>query len=104
MHRWVWDLRYAAPVTTTRGYPISAVPMATPRGPEGPLALPGNYLVRLTVDGRRFEAPLTVKADPRVQLPPEALADQLHLATRTLQRSSPTVRRRCSRRTPSRHS
>jgi photosystem II stability/assembly factor-like uncharacterized protein len=80
VHRWVWDLRYAAPASTTRGYPISAVPMATPRGPEGPLALPGNYVVRLEVDGRHLEAPLTLKEDPREQLPPQALADQLHLA------------------------
>jgi hypothetical protein len=81
MHRWVWDLRYAAPVTAARGYPISAVPHATPQGPEGPLALPGRYLVRLTVEGRRFEAPLTVKVDPRVRLPTGALEDQLRLAT-----------------------
>jgi photosystem II stability/assembly factor-like uncharacterized protein len=81
MHRWVWDLRYAAPVTTARGYPISAVPHATPQGPEGPLALPGRYLVRLTVEGRRFEAPLTVKVDPRVRVPTGALEDQLRLAT-----------------------
>ena len=80
VHRWVWDLRYAAPVSTTRGYPIAAVPMATPQGPEGPLALPGNYVVRLEVEGRRFSAPLTLKPDPRVALPAEALAQQLRLA------------------------
>ncbi len=80
MHRWVWDLRYAAPVSTVHGYPISAVPLATPRGPEGPLALPGNYVVRLEVDGRHLEAPLTLRQDPRVQLPAQALADQLRVA------------------------
>jgi hypothetical protein len=80
MHRWVWDLRYAAPVSTVRGYPISAVPMATPQGPEGPLALPGNYVVRLEVDGRDLEAPLTLRQDPRVQLPAEVLAEQLRVA------------------------
>ncbi len=81
VHRWVWDLHHAAPLSATRGYPISAVPHATPRGPEGPLALPGSYLVRLTVDGHGFEAPLLVKEDPRVQLPPGALEAQLRLAT-----------------------
>jgi hypothetical protein len=80
LHRWVWDLHYAAPVSTTRGYPISAVPMATPEGPEGPFALPGAYVVRLEVDGQRLTAPLTLKADPRVQLPADALVDQLQLA------------------------
>jgi len=80
-HRWVWNLRYAAPLATEHGYPISAVPHATPRLPEGPLALPGNYLVRLTVEGRRIEQPLVLKPDPRVQLPAGALAAQLRLAT-----------------------
>ncbi|MGH8133945.1 MAG: DUF6165 family protein [Steroidobacteraceae bacterium] len=81
MHRWVWDLRYAAPVSTTHGYPISAVPHATPEQPLGPLALPGNYVVRLTVEGRRLEKPFTLKPDPRVRLSAGALADQLRLAT-----------------------
>jgi hypothetical protein len=80
MHRWIWDLRYAAPLTTTRGYPISAVPHATPRTPEGPVAVPGSYIVRLTVDGHSLEAPLTLAPDPRVQLPAGALEDQLRLA------------------------
>jgi photosystem II stability/assembly factor-like uncharacterized protein len=94
MHRWVWNLRYAEPVSTSHGYPISAVPHATPREPQGPLALPGSYLVRLTVDGRKLEQPLTVKPDPRVRLPEGALADQLRLATelsRLLTESSQTL-------------
>ncbi|HXB18622.1 MAG TPA: hypothetical protein VNV40_07290, partial [Steroidobacteraceae bacterium] len=81
MHRWLWNLRYAAPVSATHGYPISAVPHATPPEPQGPLALPGKYLVRLTVDGRKLEQPLTLKPDPRVQLPAGALSAQLRLAT-----------------------
>jgi photosystem II stability/assembly factor-like uncharacterized protein len=82
VHRWVWDLRYAAPLSVTRGYPISAVPFATPQVPEGPLALPGRYVVRLTVDGQRLEAPLTLTQDPRVGASTQALEEQLHLATR----------------------
>jgi photosystem II stability/assembly factor-like uncharacterized protein len=82
MHRWVWDLRYAAPVAMTHGYPISAVPHATPRQPQGPLAVAGNYRVRLTVDGQRLEASLVLKPNPRVTTSAEALARQLNLATR----------------------
>jgi len=82
MHRWIWDLHYPAPLTTARGYPISAVPHATPRGPEGPLAVAGNYRVRLTVGGRRLETALTLKPDPRVPLAAGALQDQLRLATK----------------------
>jgi photosystem II stability/assembly factor-like uncharacterized protein len=66
MHRWVWDLRYETPVAGRYDYPISAVPHRTPRTPQGPLALPGTYKVRLTVEGKSFTASLSVKADPRV--------------------------------------
>jgi hypothetical protein len=82
MHRWVWDLRYPPPFAITHGYPIAAVPHATPREPLGPVAVPGIYTVRLTVDGRRIEAPLELKADPRLRLAPGALEDQYRLATR----------------------
>ena len=82
VHRWIWDLRYAAPLSMTRGYPISAVPNATPQQPEGPLALPGRYVVRLTVDGRQLQAPLTLTQDPRVGVSTQALEEQLQLATR----------------------
>ena len=82
MHRWIWDLRYAAPVSASHGYPISAVPHATPRGPEGPVAVPATYTVRLTVDGRRVEVPLVVKPDPRVAVPAAAYQQQLDLASR----------------------
>jgi photosystem II stability/assembly factor-like uncharacterized protein len=82
MHRWVWDLRYAAPLSTTRGFPISAVPHATPREPLGPMAVPGDYLVRLSVDGRRLEQHLTLLPDPRVHASTQALQQQLELASR----------------------
>jgi photosystem II stability/assembly factor-like uncharacterized protein len=68
MHRWVWDLRYPPPVSTTHEYPIAAVPHRTPRYPLGPLVLPGIYKIRLTVDGSSASAPLTVKMDPRVKV------------------------------------
>jgi photosystem II stability/assembly factor-like uncharacterized protein len=82
VHRVVWDLRYPAPFAATRGYPISAVPGRTPRDPEGPLALPGRYTVRLTVEGRRYERTLRVLPDPRVHVAPQALAAQWQLSSR----------------------
>jgi photosystem II stability/assembly factor-like uncharacterized protein len=82
VHRWVWDLHYPAPVSVMRGYPISAVPHATPQVPEGPLAPPGNYLVRLTVDGRQLEEPLSLRQDPRVAVPAAAIEQQHELAMR----------------------
>jgi hypothetical protein len=73
MHRWIWDLRYTTPTATSYEYPISAVPHDTPRTPQGPLALPGTYTVRLTAAGKVLTAPLTVKIDPRVHATPADL-------------------------------
>ncbi len=77
MHRWIWDLHYPPPVSTWHGYPISAVPGDTPRGPEGPLVLPGEYSVKLSANGATYSAPLIVKMDPRVKATPADLAQQL---------------------------
>jgi len=76
MHRWVWDLRYPAPRATRSEYPISAVPGATPRSPEGPMAVPGEYTVRLTANGHTSSEPLVVKMDPRVKASASELAEE----------------------------
>jgi hypothetical protein len=62
----VWDLHYTMPTAPRYEYPISAVPHDTPRTPQGVLALPGTYVVRLTVSGKVLTAPLAIKMDPRV--------------------------------------
>ena len=74
MHRWVWDLRYPSPKAARTDYPISAIPGDTPRSPQGPMAVPGQYTVRLTVNGHTLSEPLTVKMDPRVKSSQEGLA------------------------------
>ncbi|MGB6722807.1 MAG: glycoside hydrolase [Terracidiphilus sp.] len=79
MHRWVWDLRAAAPAATHYEYPISAVPGRTPLEPQGPLVLPGTYTVRLTAEGRSESAPLVVKMDPRMHVSAADL-ETLHTA------------------------
>jgi photosystem II stability/assembly factor-like uncharacterized protein len=82
MHRWVWDLHYPPPATTRHEYPISAIPHDTPRLPLGPRALPGQYTVRLTINGHSYTAPLTVHMDPRVKTPLAGLEQQFHVETR----------------------
>jgi photosystem II stability/assembly factor-like uncharacterized protein len=82
MHRWVWDMRYATPVATRYEYPISAVPHETPRVPQGPLALPGDYTVRLLAGTAVLTAPLTIKMDPRVPAAPEDLAKLFSLESK----------------------
>ncbi|HXZ78769.1 MAG TPA: glycoside hydrolase [Terriglobales bacterium] len=82
MHRWVWDLHYPAPLSARHEYPIAATPHDTPRVPLGPLALPGQYTVRLTVRGRSYAQPLTLKMDPRVKTPMADLEQQFKLQMR----------------------
>jgi photosystem II stability/assembly factor-like uncharacterized protein len=82
MHRWVWELHYPPPAATRHDFPISAIPHDTPRHPRGPAALPGNYTVRLTVDGKTLSAPLIVKMDPRVKASAAALEKKFQLETR----------------------
>jgi len=66
-HRFVWDLRGPRPQALDFEYSIGASPFeGTTLLPAGPLALPGVYRATLTVDGRRLEVPLEIRADPRV--------------------------------------
>jgi hypothetical protein len=82
MHRWIWDLHYTAPRAPQRGFPISAVPGATPMEPAGPTAVPGQYRVRLRIGKREWEQPLTVVADPRIKLGAADYSAQFELARR----------------------
>jgi hypothetical protein len=58
---------------------MSAIPHETPAGPEGPLVVPGKYVVKLTVAGQTYTQPLTVGPDPRNTPPTSAFAAQLSL-------------------------
>jgi len=78
----VWDLRYERPRGMRQGYPISAIDGYTPAEPRGPIALPGDYEVRLTVDGHAYTKALHVSMDPRVDTPPSALEQQFELSMR----------------------
>ncbi len=84
MNRFVWDLRYAPPPVLRHEYPISALYQNTPGLPLGAMVTPGNYSVRLTVNGRTFEQPLVVGMDPRVDVSADALAQQLTLERKIL--------------------
>jgi photosystem II stability/assembly factor-like uncharacterized protein len=72
MHRFVWDLRYAAPSSPRRAF----------RGASGPWGLPGNYTVKLTAHGKSASQPLTIKMDPRVKTTQEQLVRQFELGSR----------------------
>jgi photosystem II stability/assembly factor-like uncharacterized protein len=60
MNRFVWDLRYDDPVQIPDAF-YAGLP------PRGPIALPGEYTLKLTYEGQTHTAPLTLKVDPRVK-------------------------------------
>jgi len=66
MHRFVWDIHYAPPESLEHEFPISAIYRDTVKYPLGAWVLPGNYTVKLTVDGKSYAQPLVVKMDPRI--------------------------------------
>jgi hypothetical protein len=66
MHRFVWNLRYAAPDALG--------------GSGGVWILPGSYTVKLIVDGKSYSQVLTVKNDPRVKASAADLVKQRALA------------------------
>jgi hypothetical protein len=66
MNRFVWDLRYDDPVQIPGAFYAGLAP-------RGPIALPGAYTVKLTVDGKSQTAPLQLLRDPRVTGPEEGL-------------------------------
>ncbi|HKN58185.1 MAG TPA: hypothetical protein VJV97_04995, partial [Gemmatimonadaceae bacterium] len=81
-HTFVWDLHYPPPQVLAHEYPISAIYGDTPRFPLGPSVLPGTYTIRLTVIGRRYEQPLTIKMDPRVRISDTGLRLQRDIGVR----------------------
>ena len=83
MHRFVWDLRYAPPPGVPRSYPIAAIFRDTPSEPRGPFVLPGEYRVRLAVNGTTHSEPLVIRMDPRVKTSPEGLRQQFSVALGT---------------------
>jgi photosystem II stability/assembly factor-like uncharacterized protein len=76
MHRWLWDMHYPNVPGVEAEYPIAAIPHNTAPAPSGPWVMTGQYTVVLTVNGKNYSQPLTVKIDPRVKTTPAGLAQQ----------------------------
>jgi photosystem II stability/assembly factor-like uncharacterized protein len=78
MNRFAWDLRYDDPVQIPGAF-------YSGEGPRGPLALPGDYQVKLTVGGKSQTAPLHfaplhLAIDPRTKGAEPALQKQFTLS------------------------
>jgi hypothetical protein len=86
LHRFTWDLRYQPIDGASRAGEVEAtgaVPHRSEHTPTAPWAPPGRYTVRLTVNGKSYTQPLTLRLDPRVQTPAAGL-QQLAALTREM--------------------
>ncbi len=70
VNRFTWNLR--SPGATS----LTDVPLDSWERPDGPLIVPGQYEVRLTVDGKTVAQPFTLLPDPRNTSPAEDLVTQ----------------------------
>ncbi len=80
MHRFLWDMHYAPVPGIKPEYPIAAIPHNTAPQPTSPWVMPGQYTVVLTVNGKSYSQPLTIKMDPRVKTANADLAHQSKLS------------------------
>lgn len=78
-HRFMWDIKYA-PLNISPSYPISAIYKNTEPDQTSPWVMPATYTVKLTVDGKTYTQPLTIKMDPRVKTSTNDLAIQHSLS------------------------
>jgi hypothetical protein len=83
-HRFVWNLRGPRPRVPAYEYNIGvAWGQDTPILPQGALVPPGSYRVLLRVDGSEYEAPLSVRPDPRIEFDSAAATAALELMRQT---------------------
>ena len=80
LNRFYWDLRYQAPVVVPGTFYETDLP------PKGPMALPGSYQARLTVNGHAQTAPFELKQDPRTEISRADLEKQFQLETQLARR------------------
>jgi photosystem II stability/assembly factor-like uncharacterized protein len=85
MHRWVWDIHYAAGAGGGGG---------RGGGGGGIWAMPGAYTVKLTANGKSYTQPLTVKMDPSVKTPVMELQRQFDVAQQVAAKSEEVARTR----------
>jgi len=89
IQRLVWDLRHQSPLPSPSGGQGAGGGMGFGGFARGPRVLPGEYTVKLTVDGREMTKTVVVEEDPRIQLAPTDAAARVQamLAINKLQKS-----------------
>ena len=85
MHRFLWDMHFTPLPDVEPEFPMSAEFRDTPPTPTSPWVMPGDYTATLTVEGKTFTQPLTVKMDPRVKASGDELREQFELSRQLYQ-------------------
>ena len=83
MHRFTWDMHWqplAGGGGRGGGLPMAAVAHNTAPAPNSIWAAPGDYVVRLTANGKALTQPLKLRMDPRVKTTAAELARQHELS------------------------
>jgi hypothetical protein len=87
MHRFTWDVHYQPLDGGGRiggpNLPIAAIGHNTIATPTTPWVNPGQFTVKLTVNGKTYSKPIVVKADPRVKTPALAM-QQVYVLSKSL--------------------
>jgi photosystem II stability/assembly factor-like uncharacterized protein len=81
MNRFIWDLRYQGPRKL-----LGAISRADPE--VGPLAIPGEYTLKLNVAGKSQTSSVLVREDPRIKATDEDLKRQLEFGIQIRDRIS----------------
>jgi hypothetical protein len=81
LNRYVWDMKHPGPVKLDASLaPPKNKPLAADADPQtGPLTVPGNYSVELTVGSTTMAADFPIVKDPRLATPLEAHVRQFAL-------------------------
>ena len=80
MSRFLWDIQYpGATEISVAGALAGFQAQSALLAPLPPVALPGRYVVRLTVDGQAHEQPFEIRKDPRVKASDADLRAQFEL-------------------------
>ena len=74
INRVQWDLRYEG----SKRLPHAKIDSGSPD--DGPMAAPGQYTLKLTLDGKTFASTGAILADPRSPVPPEQLQRNIAFA------------------------
>jgi hypothetical protein len=79
MNRFFWDMRYPGTEMPPSAGALSGFLSVDYSPPSPPVAPPGRYIVRLSVDGQAYEQPFEIHKDPRIKASDADLRAQFEL-------------------------